>query len=230
MLNSVLPILLLQSLSSVDTNATSEDAATPLEIVEVRATARQIELGSISGISLLDEEQINLEAATHPNELFDRVPSTWISRGSGQESLIAIRSPVLTGPGACGAFMILEDRVPVRPAGFCNVNELFEVNLLQARQVEVVRGPGSAIYGSNALHGVIDVSSGDPTPDAPLSGGVMAGTDDYYRGRAELSGSEMALFANYTNAGSFREDEGFEHVFVNGTWLANESATDGTGA
>lgn len=219
MLNAVVPAILLQSLAAAD-------APAPLEVVEVRATARQITLGSIPGISTLDAEQIAVEAATHPNELFDRVPGTWISRGSGQESLIAIRSPVLTGPGACGAFMILEDRVPVRPSGFCNVNELFEVNLLQARQVDVVRGPGSAIYGSNALHGVIDVSSGDPTPKSRAAGGIMAGSDDYYRGRAELSGERVALFANITDAGSFREDEGFEHVFVNGTWLSEAWGAD----
>lgn len=213
MLANVLSLLLLQA------SDLPERAPVPLEVVEVRATARQIDVGSINGITALDMAQIDTEAATHPNELFDRVAGTWVSRGSGQESLIAIRSPVLTGPGACGAFMILEDRVPIRPAGFCNVNELFEVNLLQARRVEVVRGPGSAIYGSNALHGVIDASSGDPTPGGSLGGGFMVGSDDYYRGRAELSGDSAALFANYSNARSFRMDEGFEHAFVNGTWI-----------
>jgi outer membrane receptor protein involved in Fe transport len=234
MLNSVLPLVLAQSLAAADAqnaeSETPENAPGPLELVEVRATARQIELASIPGISTLDSEQIAIEAATHPNELFDRTPGTWISRGSGQESLIAIRSPVLTGPGACGAFMILEDRVPIRPAGFCNVNELFEVNLLQAQRVDVVRGPGSAIYGSNALHGVIDVSSGDPSPETPVGAGFMAGTDDYYRVRAELSGEQAGLFANVTDAGSFRQDEGFEHLFVNGTWLASEDALEGIGA
>ena len=230
MLNAVLPLVLAQSLAAADTQSParkiSDSAPGPLEIIEVRATARQIELGSIPGVSTLDSEQIAIEAATHPNELFDRTPGTWISRGSGQESLIAIRSPVLTGPGACGAFMILEDRVPIRPAGFCNVNGLFEVNLLQARRVDVVRGPGSAIYGSNALHGVIDVSSGDPTPESPLGAGFMAGTDDYYRVRAEVSGESLALQANWTDAGSFREDEGFTHGFANGSWTTEALGAD----
>jgi len=216
---AILPALALQA-------ATAERAPAPLEVVEVRAAPRQITLGSIPGVTSLDREQIDLEAATHPNELFDRVAGTWISRGSGQESLIAIRSPVLTGPGACGAFMIQEDRVPIRPAGFCNVNELFEVNLLQARRVDVVRGPGSVIYGSNALHGVIDVSSGDPTPGSPLGAGFMAGTDDYYRGRVELSGDRGALLANVTDSRSFRVDEGFKQAFVNGTWITSALGAD----
>jgi iron complex outermembrane recepter protein len=52
-------------------------------------------LGSIPG------ERIAAIGAQHPFELFTRVPGMWLSRGSGQESLRAIRSPVLAG--ACGA-------------------------------------------------------------------------------------------------------------------------------
>jgi len=80
-----------------------------------------------------------------------------IQRGSGQESLTALRSPVLTGAGACGAVLVLEDGIPIRPVGSCNVNELFEVNLEQAAAIEKLRGPGSVLYGSSAVHGIINV-------------------------------------------------------------------------
>ena len=50
--------------------------------------------------------------------------------------LLAIRSPVLTGAGACGAFLLLEDGMPLRPTGFCNVNQLFEANTSQAAAIE----------------------------------------------------------------------------------------------
>jgi hypothetical protein len=65
---------------------------------------------------------------------------------------------VLTGAGACGAVLVLEDNIPIRPVGTCNVNELFEVNLEQAAAIEVLRGPGSVLYGSSAVHGIINVS------------------------------------------------------------------------
>jgi outer membrane receptor protein involved in Fe transport len=47
--------------------------------------------------------------------------------------------------------------VPIRPAGFCNINNLFEINSEQAARIEVLRGAGSALFGSNALHGAINV-------------------------------------------------------------------------
>ena len=71
--------------------------------------------------------------------------------------MISLRSPVLTGAGACGAFFTAEDGINLRAPGFCNVNQLFDANLLQAAGVEVVKGPANATYGSNAVNGVINV-------------------------------------------------------------------------
>ena len=65
----------------------------------------------------LSEEDISEINAHHFKELLNLSSGTWISRGSGQESLISIRSPVLTGSGACGSFLIIEDEIPIRPLG-----------------------------------------------------------------------------------------------------------------
>ena len=81
---------------------------------------------SISSIS--EDELVQLDAQ-HPKQIFRRSPGVWISRGSGQEHLTAIRSPVLTGPGACGSFLLLEDGIPIRPTGFCNVNDLSLIHI-----------------------------------------------------------------------------------------------------
>jgi len=85
------------------------------------------ELETLGNIAVLNPDDIEITGATHPYDLGVRVPGVWISRGNGQEHLTAIRSPVLTGPGSCGAFLVLEDGIPTRPAGFCNANQLFEV-------------------------------------------------------------------------------------------------------
>ena len=77
-------------------------------------------------ITVIDQTSIGTVGATHVNELAAQSAGTWISRGNGQEHLTAIRSPVLTGAGGCGAFLMLQDNIPLRASGFCNVNELFE--------------------------------------------------------------------------------------------------------
>jgi outer membrane receptor protein involved in Fe transport len=110
----------------------------------------------------LTRDDIAARGATHYADLLNLVPGVQLQRGSGQEGLLAIRSPVLTGAGACGAFLILEDGLPLRPTGFCNVNDLFEINTEQAGAIEVLRGPGSAAYGANAVHGIVNVISSEP--------------------------------------------------------------------
>ena len=88
--------------------------------------------------------------------------------------------------------MVLEDEIPTRPSGFCNVNQLFEVNIAQADQIVVLRGPGTVTYGSNALHGAIDVLTPGPSGESFSEYAFEAGTDDYYRGRTE--GNKTVLF------------------------------------
>ena len=170
----------------------ADDGLPPPLVVTIEAP-RDIAAWTAAGSgSRIDAADIARTRPAHASELFARVPSVWISRGDGQESLIAIRSPVLTGPGACGAFQILEDGIPIRPAGFCNVNELFEVDFAQAAAVEVARGPASSQYGANALHGAINVVSPRPGPQ-PWTLGLEAGPDDTATGR--LSSGIDALAA-----------------------------------
>ena len=107
-------------------------------------------LSSLSGwsnnqsISAINQEELEKLDAQHPKQIFRRSSGVWISRGSGQEHLTAIRSPVLTGPGACGSFLVLEDGMPIRPSGFCNVNGLFETFYEMSSGVETITGPASS--------------------------------------------------------------------------------------
>lgn len=183
------------------------------DVIVVTATGREAPLREQAGnTAVVTSDVINQVAATHPGELFTRVPGMWVTRGSNQEHLTAIRSPILTGSGACGAFLYLEDGLPVRPAGFCNVNQLIEMNLDTARAVEVIRGPGSALYGSNAMHGVVNAltrSPGDGTPDGWV---LDLGGDRHARVRSTATvGTTRLAFAAARDDG-WREDAGHEQA------------------
>jgi outer membrane receptor protein involved in Fe transport len=188
---------------------------TTLEPVTVTALRQARPLSAYAGSATrVPASEVSLTGATHHAELLNRVPGVLIQRGSGQESLTALRSPVLTGPGSCGAFLFLEDGIPLRPVGFCNVNELFEVNSEQAEAVEVLRGPGSALYGSNAVHGIVNVLNPSPADLPPLALAAEAGADEYLRGKLRFSGragpvtTGVALHA--THDGGWRDASGFD--------------------
>ncbi len=113
--------------------------------------------GSPGSFSAIDGQTIEEISADHPAEVLNTLPGVNIHMNSGQEHLISIRSPVLTGGAGQGSFLILQNGVPTRSPAFGNVNMLFEIHHEVADVIEVVRGPGSAKYGSNAVHGLINI-------------------------------------------------------------------------
>ena len=181
-----------------------------------RAEARLDVPASISGI---EAGELRLLGATHASEALNRIPGVMIQRGSGQESLTAIRSPVLSGPGACGTFLLLEDGMALRPVGFCNVNELFEINTGQARAMEVIRGPGTALYGANAVHAIVNVISPDVATLEPARFSVEGGADDFLRlqfGAATGDSTQgFGAWGNFTHDGGFRADSPVEDGKLN---------------
>ena len=157
----------------------------------------------------LNSEEITIVEAQHPKQIFNRVPGVWISRGSGQEHLTSIRSPVLTGPGACGSFLILEDGIPVRPSGFCNVNGLFETLTESASSLEVIRGPASARYGSNAMHGVINVVSRPLSDINSFSSNI--GPDGYKTFKSSIGDFEnWRINALFSSTDGIRNESGYD--------------------
>jgi iron complex outermembrane receptor protein len=198
-----------------DEDSSVAEQTETLPTIIVRGQRHSLNYEVNSSLSVLSDSEIHTEAPRNPNEVFDRIPGIWVTYGSGQEHLTAIRSPVFTGGGACGAFMVLEDGIPTRPSGFCNMNQLFELNIAQADQIVVLRGPGTVTYGSNAMHGAVDILTPGPSDEPFAEFALEAGTYDYYRGRVSMSGAQAAFQANFTDSGSFRDDESYQHGLVN---------------
>jgi outer membrane receptor protein involved in Fe transport len=186
-----------------------------LESMVVTATRTEQTLGSSPfSISVLSETELQQISHIHISEALSRLPGVWISRGNGQESLTAIRSPVLTGAGSCGAFAVSEDGVPVRSTGFCNVNQLFDINTEQAQRIEVLKGPATVTYGSDALNGVINVISKPSSSELDQQLDIEAGSNDYYRMKYSQSDSsgQHGYRINFNGArdGGYKDDSGFD--------------------
>jgi len=183
-----------------------------IESVLVTATRAPVD-GSALPVSWssVASRDVAFTSLQHSNQLFQRTAGTWISRNNGQESLISMRSPVLTGPGSCGSFLTAADGIELRAPGFCNVNQLFDVNLAQAGAVEVLRGPATAVYGSNAMHGVINAitASADTSQNAIR---VESGSRDFYRLLAGvvLPDAGTAINVQASTYGGYQDDSGYD--------------------
>ncbi|PKP78772.1 MAG: TonB-dependent receptor [Alphaproteobacteria bacterium HGW-Alphaproteobacteria-3] len=179
-------------------------------------TPRATHTGNISKIT---GPEVDFIRPAQPAEALNRLPGVGIQQGSGAEHLTAIRSPVLTGGAGAGSFLYLEDGVPMRAAGFANVNALMEAMDEVSGGIEVVRGPGGARYGSNAEHGLINFLSLSPGLDDDAELTVWGGPHDFYKSSGTASqtiagenGATHGVRGSFAvmKDGGFRADSGLE--------------------
>jgi iron complex outermembrane recepter protein len=141
------------------------------------------------------------------------LPGPGSPRTAARRAWWRIRSPVLSGAGACGAFLFLEDGLPTRPAGFCNVNQLFELNLEQARPSRWCAVPGAPCTDPTRCTGRSTCSCPRPatgsrprlllTPARPTTcAGASAGRWDGARG-LRLTGQVRAATADGGTTASY---------------------------
>jgi len=164
------------------------DPSGPMSAIVITATRQQQSLLDLVGnASVLDRVRIAETMPQRPSELLNQLPGVAIEQGGGEEEIAAIRSPALNGGAGQGSVLLLEDGVPLRAAGFGNVNGLYEANAEQAGSIEVVRGPGSALYGSNAVHGLINFIPRNPSAKPEASIDLTGGSFGYAEALASLS-------------------------------------------
>jgi len=209
--------------------ALAQSGQQAIEEIEITSSTRRSEgLADLNAaVSVIGEDELELISLTHYQEALNRLPGVNIHRNNGQESLAAIRSPVLTGAGACGAFLVAENGIPVRSSGFCNVNEMFDAHSENAARIEVTRGPGSAFWGSNAVHGLINVVLPEPGDAGEVS--VEMGPRGSQRAKATYgrdSGNlKYLLLVNGVSEEGYRDNSGVDQQKL--SWLYNYSSDNG---
>lgn len=187
----------------------------PIERMVITANrSKTTLLSTASSVDAIDSSALDLIGHQHISQALSRISGTWISRGNGQEHLTAVRSPVLTGAGGCGAFFMAIDGISLRAPGFCNANQLFDTNSEQAQSIEVLRGPASTLYGTNAVHGVINILSPDAFSEKVNYLSVRAGRDDHIKTslgfRSQHKDSAFGVFTNLTQNNGYQADSGYD--------------------
>jgi iron complex outermembrane receptor protein len=211
------PMVLAISLLTFANSAFAQVAI--IEQTLVSATRQPLDGASLPlAWSVIDDEALRLTGQVHINEVMQQIPGAWISRGNGQESLTSLRSPVLTGAGGCGAFFMAADGINLRAPGFCNVNQLFDANAEQAARIEVIKGPATALYGSNAMHGVINILSAEPTAELDHTIALEAGPHEYYRAKYRYGNTHgqhgISLRFNGTTDAGYKDESGYDQQKV----------------
>ncbi len=182
-----------------------------LEEVTVTATREPQRLSkTAAAVGVIDEQAIDAVKPGHPSEIMERIPGVHVNVTGGEGHMTAIRQPITTKP----LYLYLEDGIPIRSTGFFNHNALYEINLPQAGGVEVLKGPGTALYGSDAVAAVINVET-RPAPLHPEAKATLeAGGYGWRRllGTAGNTWGDDGLRAdlNLTHTNGWRDATGYD--------------------
>jgi outer membrane receptor protein involved in Fe transport len=110
-------------------------------------------------ISQITNKNIQETKATTADQLLNKVSGVnMVSLGNEQHQM-SIRQPITTR----SLFLYLEDGIPIRTSGLYNHNALLEMNLAATKSIEVIKGPSSSLYGSEAIGGVVNFITAAPT-------------------------------------------------------------------
>jgi len=187
--------------------------------ITVTATREADEVGKVAAsVGRVGGEEIERIAPSHPSEIVNRIPGVHVNVTGGEGHMTAIRQPISTQP----LYLYLEDGIPTRSTGFFNHNALYEINLPQAGAIEVLKGPGTALYGSDAIGGVINVVT-RPAPLEPEAD-VAAEYGSYGWRRLLLSGGNgwesdgVRADLNMTHSDGWRDNTNYDRYSTSLRW------------
>lgn len=200
--------------------AAPSPAESKLKTMVVTATRIRQPIGEIgTTVSVIDSEQIDSQKIEHVGTALEQVPGVQITQdGSpGTNTDVSIRG------STSAQTLIMIDGVPVNSgsSGGFDISNLTTENV---DQIEVLRGAGGSLYGSQAIGGVVNILSqeGEGAPHfSLLSEGGNRATQ---RQVMTASGSEGRL--NFAGALSYFSTEGFRPVNDNSDNLAGNVRLD----
>ncbi len=165
------------------------DAAEPVRsnLDEIVVTASRVEgkvKESTSALTIVSEEEIELVKFRNPAELLSRSAGVFSHDFGGESELTSIRVPThFTNPYT----ITLVDGVPTSSYGSGSSSQIANLNSDNIARIEIVKGPASALYGSNAIGGIINIINKKPSPIPQVK--VWSELGDYHQLRGGLSGS-----------------------------------------
>lgn len=195
------------SLSSIDVRLSPSSVDLQPVVVSASRGAQSRTEAPIA-IDVLSAKQLEESKPTMIFQALNQVPGVHMANLGNEQHNMSIRQPLEYR----ALFVYMEDGMPIRPTGVFNHNALIEINMAAVGRVEVIRGPSSALYGSNAVGGAVNFIT--PSPTHEPSGYVNLRTDNYGYRRADVNASstfgKLGIFVG--GYGARQRDSWAEHT------------------
>jgi len=137
-------------------------------VVVTASKAEEKLINAPATMSVITSQTIETAPSANFAELLRSIPGVNITQVSARD--INVTSRAATGTLATGQLALLDGRSLYQDFFGFVMWDFLPVNFNEVKQVEVIRGPASAIWGANALYGVVNVISKSPREMQGASG------------------------------------------------------------
>lgn len=175
-----------------------------LEPLVVTATRTPVPLSQVlADVTVISRDDLERQASGTMVDLLSRVPGFQVARngGPGADGNVYLRG------GETRHIAVLIDGVRIDTQNASGGASWQMLSLSQIDRVEIVRGPVSALYGSDAISGVVQIFTKKGKGPVALDLGVAVGELGFLKADAGLSGS-TGLF-DYAVSASRERSDGF---------------------
>ena len=183
------------------------------ETIVVKGQRIEQKLSDVSGsITVITEEELDRQIATELTDVFKNEPGVSVTGSAGRPQNIIIR-----GMGG-NRVLIIKDGVRVSDGfGADDLNDKvgrFSFDLDDVKQIEVAKGAGSSLHGSDAIGGTIVISTKQPED-------YLQGQDAYLGSKVLQDGSSDKQKLSATGAARVLDSE---HLLRVSGWQGHETA------
>ncbi|MCS2169138.1 TonB-dependent vitamin B12 receptor BtuB [Scandinavium sp. TWS1a] len=187
---------LLTALSVTAFSGWAQDSSSDTMVVTANRF-QQPENTVLAPVSVVTRQDIDRWQSTSVTDVMRRLPGVDIAQngGLGQSSSLFIRGT------NSSHVLILVDGVRLNQAGVSGSSDLSQFPISLVQRIEYIRGPRSAVYGSDAIGGVVNIITTREKDGTTLNAGVGSNGYQSYNGSTQQKlgdNTQVTLSGDYT--------------------------------
>ena len=204
MKRAALALLCCLCAATADAQTTGDRPAARPEIIVVTAEGRAQARDDVpAAIAVIDGEDLAALKALRVGTALAGAPGAFAAGLNGPREVVQIRQPLAFD----NRTLFLEDGVPLQSPVFFDQSALgYSQALASPGGIEVLRGPGTALYGSDALSGVVHVRTRAPRAEPTIGARARYGSFALFDFQAEAGGAVSERHALRTTGAVSGED------------------------
>lgn len=199
------------AVGGADVEIAAKDDAAYEEVVVTASRREQSPLDAPNAVTIISEEDIRLSGARNIPDLLRRVPGMDVMQMTASDWNVSMRG--FNRRIANKILVLVDGRSVYLDFLGATLWQVLALDLLDIERIEVVRGPGSAIYGAYAYTGIINILTKKPEAINGSTLRLDAGSGNTVRGTYQVGQRRGAVGFRATAA--YEQADKLEREFGN---------------